>query len=89
VWPFSTEQSSEVAIRLGLFVLIFLAGWFEGWATESRDIPKYTWGIGLMALVIWIGLPLTAVRLVLASVILVTGVLAIRWYERRAGDPRR
>ena len=82
MWALSAEHSNSLVISVGLFALIFLIGWFEGWALQSRELPKYTWGLGLVGLVILIGFPLTPLRIVLALTILISGVLAIRWYER-------
>jgi hypothetical protein len=70
----------ELLQRIGVLTLIFVSGWVEDRLLQRRDIPCATWMIGLGALVAWIAYPMTLLRVVVALVILATGLWALRSY---------
>jgi hypothetical protein len=72
--------------RIGLLGLMFLIGCLEGTFLNRRDIACATWAIGLLALVAWIGYPLTTIRAAAAVTVLLTGILSMRrYYQKRVG----
>lgn len=81
-------KHSMVFIRIAVLGLIFVAGWLEGRFGKRKDIACATWAWGLLALTAWIAYPLTAFRISIGVVVLLSALASMRVYYR-SGKSRR
>ena len=70
-------------LRVLLLIGIFLFGCLEGEVFKHRDAACVKWFWGLVALTVWIGYPLTLVRICLGAIVLLSGVTLLVCYHRR------
>jgi hypothetical protein len=74
----------STTVRVALLTGIFLLGCFESAVLRMPNLACVTWFPGLAALTAWIAYPLTAYRIFMGAIVLVTGLALMVTYCRRS-----
>ena len=75
-------EHHPTAARVLVLAAVFVFGYLYAFVIGRRDLACYNWFWVLAVVTIWIGYPLTTVRICLAAVVFVLGLSLLTIYYR-------